>query len=98
MLPVMYIDYYDIIFLINHFKYLSNHFDISQYVTFSHGNTKSASHNKLYHKYSTNNSLRNSYFCRIPRIWNALPPIDLSKPLTCAQIFNYGKILEPFYD
>ena len=40
-------DYDDIIFFIKHFKYPSNHFDISQYVKFSHSNTRSTSHNKL---------------------------------------------------
>ena len=62
--------------------YPSNHFDITQYVTFGYGNTRSTSHNKLYYKYSTNNLLCNSYFCRLPRTWNALPPMDLSKPFT----------------
>ena len=83
MLPLMYMyDYYDIIFFIKLFKYPSNHFDISQYVIFSYSNTRSTSHIKLHHKYSTNNLLRNSYICRLPRIWNALPPMDLSKPFT----------------
>ena len=59
--PLMYMcDYYDIIFFIKHFKYPSNHFDgISQYVTLSHSNTRSTSHNKLHHKYSAN---KLSYF------------------------------------
>ena len=97
MLPLMYVyDYYDIICFIKHFKYPSNHFDISQYVTFSHGNTRSTSHNKLHHKYSTNNVNlpHNSYFCRLPRIWSVLPPMNLSKPLTVLR----SSIIETFWN
>ena len=77
-------NYYDILFFIKHLKHPSiySHFDISQYVTFSRGSTRSASYNKFHHKYSANNLLRNSYFCRLPRIWNSLPPMDLNQPLT----------------
>ena len=83
LLPLMYMfNYYDILIFIKHLKHPSSHFDISQYVTFSHGSTRSASYNKLHHKYSANNLLRNSYFCRLPRIWDSLPPMDLNKPLT----------------
>ena len=48
LLPLMYMfNYYDILFFIKHLKHPSSHFDISQYVTFSHGSTRSASYNKL---------------------------------------------------
>ena len=91
----MYVyDYYDIICFIKYFKYPSNYFDISQYVTFSHGNTRSTSHNKLHHKYSTNNLPHNSYFCRLPRIWSAPPPMNLSKPLTVLR----SSIIETFWN
>ena len=80
ILPLMYqFDYYDILFFIKHIKYPTDNFNIFNHVTFSHGSTRSSSHSKLHHKYSANNLLRNSYFCRLPKIWNSLPPIDLNQ-------------------
>ena len=67
----------DIMFFLSN---LSKHqtvasFDISQYVSF-YSNTRSSS-NKLYHKCT----LANSYFFRLPKLWNTLPIIDLSLSL-----------------
>ena len=40
--------------------------------------TRSGSAAKLVHKFSSTSSSHHSYFCRIVRIWNSLPPIDLT--------------------
>ena len=43
--------------------------------------TRSSEHSKLLHITSTSNTSRHFYFCRLPRLWNALPHIDLNLPL-----------------
>ena len=53
-------------------------FNIHNYFTFSFNCTRSASHHKLVHKLARTNVTKNSYFYRLPRLWNALPPIDLN--------------------
>ena len=55
------------------------HFDIKNYVSMSTtSSTRSSSSGKLVHKLSTTNSNRHFYFCRLPRLWNSLPSIDLN--------------------
>ena len=80
LLPLTYIlDLNDVMFFI---KSLRNHHDgfiINNYIKFVTGNTRSASSNKLHQTRSTNNINNNFYFNRLPRIWNALPTIDLSE-------------------
>ena len=80
LLPLTYIlDLNDVMFFI---KSLRNHHDgfiINNYIKFVTGNTRSASSNKLHQARSTNNTHNNFYFNRLPRIWNALPTIDLNE-------------------
>jgi len=57
-------------------KQPSDHFSILDHVTFSTGRTRSATVHKLLRNYSSNNRINNSYFNRLPRLWNALPPIN----------------------
>ena len=80
LLPLTYIlDLNDVMFFI---KSLRNHHDgfiINNYIKFVTGNTRSASSNKLHQARSTNNTNNNFYFNRLPRIWNALPIIDLNE-------------------
>ena len=70
-------DLFDIVFTLKSFKYPSPCFDIRNFITFNTNQTPSSSHGKLIHQISSNNSARNFFFSRIPRLWNALPPIDL---------------------
>ena len=95
LLLVMYIfELNDIIFLISTLKRSSTHFQITNYISFNTGVTRSSSLNKLIHKCTRLNSDRHFYFNRIPRLWNALPPINLSlslhtiKMIICGQ-FSY---------
>ena len=67
--------------LISTLKRSSTHFQITNYISFNTGVTKSSSLNKLFHKHTRLNSDRHFYFNRIPRLWNALPPINLSLSL-----------------
>ena len=79
--PIMYIfELTDIMFAIKLFKALSSSFDITKYLSFTAGSTRSAAQGKLKHISVPNNKARHSYFNRLPHLWNALPPIDLSLP------------------
>ena len=84
----MYIyDLADIMFFIKSVKFPSEKFNILDYVEFTSGSTRSAGL-KLKHNYksASTNNVMNSYFYRIvrriPRLWNSIPIIDLSYPLT----------------
>ena len=78
-------------FFIKAFQQPSSHFNINHYITFSHANTRSSSTNKLHHVHTNNNCFCNFYFNRLPRLWNSLPPIDLTKSLSSIKttIYNY---------
>jgi len=92
LLPLMYtLDFYDIMFLVKALKQPSNHFNIYEYISFSTVNTRSSSNNKLNHVFTSNNYTRNFYFNRISRLWNKLPSIDLSQPVSLikANIYKY---------
>ena len=79
LLPLMYIyDLADIMFFIKSVKFPSEKFNISNFVEFISGPTRSAGY-KLRHVIASKNSVMNSYFYRIPRLWNSLPLIDLSQ-------------------
>ena len=74
LLPLMMV--LDILFFIKFLKEPCDHFDISRFVTFCSGKTRSASCDVLV---ATNNSTRKFYF---NRLWNSLPPIDMSQSMT----------------
>ena len=81
ILPLMYIlEIADIVFFIKSINNPSEKFNILDFVDFSAGSTRSAN-TKLYHKTTRTNNTMNSYFYRLPRLWNHLPIIDLSRPL-----------------
>ena len=71
----------DIMFLVKCIKNPSNYFNISDFVLFSSSNTRSSAHLKLKHSIPKNNTLRQFYFNRIPRLWNSLPSFDLDLPI-----------------
>ena len=82
LLPLMYIyELLDILFFIKSYKSPINSFNIFQYVTFNNSFTRSRD-KKLIHIASNNLVNSNSYFCRISRLWNALPVIDITSSLT----------------
>ena len=70
----------DILFLIKSIRNPTNSFNINNYITFYTGSSRLAKAHKLQHSYGANNISRHSYFNRIPRLWNALPVINLAKP------------------
>ena len=78
ILPFMYfLELSDIMFFVNSVKYPSSNFNILDFVSFSSASTRSSTFNKLCHTKSSN-MLSNFHFNRLPRLWNSLPPIDLT--------------------
>ena len=92
------LDLSGILFFIKSIKLPSDNFNVLHFVSFSSSNTRSSSHNKLNHNYSRSNKIRNSYFVRLLRLWNSLPPIDLNQNhlVPSKHIFTivYGNILK----
>ena len=81
LLPLIYTyDLCDILFFIKSMKNPSDHFDIRTFIKFCHHSTRSSSCNKLEHVFTSSNKQRNFYFNRLPRTFNSLPTIDLTKP------------------
>ena len=91
LLPLMMIlEINDVLFFVKSLKEPTDHFDISRFVTFCSGCTRLASSLKLKHSLvTTNNSTRNFYFNRLPRLWNSLPLIDISQSLSTIKIKLY---------
>ena len=82
LLPLMYIyELYDVIFFIKSYKSSFKHFNINDYIKFSESNTRSGTSSKMIHHRSSSNISHNSYSCRLLRLWNSLPPIDLTLPI-----------------
>ena len=43
-----------------------------------------------------NNKIRNSYFVRLPRLWNSLPPIDLNQSFSSIKTYIYNYLWKHF--
>ena len=83
LLPLMMeFEISDIIFLVKSMKAPSTHFDIFKFIDCCNHSTRSSSSFKLRHSLSRNNTLGSFYFNRIPRLWNSLPPMDISLSLS----------------
>jgi len=82
MLPLMYVytRLPTLCFFVKSLKFPNNSFDILNFVSFSINHTRSSG-SKLYHKLSPTNLISNTYFHRLPRLWNSLPVIDTSLPI-----------------
>ena len=91
LLPLMYIlEINDIMFFIQSIKNPSTSFNIRNFISFTTSNTRSSTYHKLQHSISSTNYQRHFYLNRIPRLWNSLPPIDLSS----SQIEIKAKIIK----
>ncbi len=83
LLPLMYqLELNDILFFISCIKDPSYKFPLMNYFSFSTSSTCSNSFYKLNHISFVSTLHHNSYVNRLPRLWNALPIIDISKSLT----------------
>ena len=78
LLPLMmWFELNDIMFFIKQLKNPSTNFNILEFVSFSNSTTR-LSNVKMNHLRSKSNRSRHFYFNRLPRLWNALPELDLS--------------------
>ena len=58
--------------------------------------TRSSTTHKLVHNYTRTSTHRHFYFNRIIRLWNNLPPIDLSKSVQCIKSHLYSHLWNNF--
>ena len=97
LLPLMYLfELQDIIsiYTVKSLKYSTKGFNILHHISFSTSNTRSSSSHKLKHLSHTNNYNRHSFFHRLPRLWNAIPIIDLHLSISTTKI----KLKEYFWN
>lgn len=79
LLPIaMILEINDLLFFITSWKSPSPAFDIHEFVSFASSTSRSSSANKMVHILSR--KAHNTYFRRLPRLWNSLPYIDLFLP------------------
>ena len=71
----------DIIFLASCLKNPNHDFPLMDAIQLSSSNMRSSNYSKLKRVTSRKNIRRNSFICRLPRLWNALPPIDTSQSI-----------------
>ena len=77
LLPLMFLyELFDV--FVKCLKFPDPSFVVKEFISFSTSSTRSGSAAKLVHKFSSTSSSLHSYFCRIVRIWNSLPPIVLT--------------------
>ena len=101
LLPLMYTyELLDILFLVRNLQFPDPSFPISEFVSFSSSSTRAGHSLKLVHQISHTHLSSHSYFKRIVRLWNALPPIDLSLSLSTIKArlkeFMWSHFLENF--
>ena len=66
------------LFFVNSIKNPSRNFNILHYLHITKGNTRSSSNSKLVQSSTPTNTGSHFYFIRFPRLWNSLPPLDLT--------------------
>lgn len=82
LLPLMMtLEIYDVLFFIKSYQAPQPCFNISNWVHFNRSKTRSSSNSKLYQPVAASSLSRHHYFNRLPRLWNALPVIDLTLSL-----------------
>ena len=97
LLPLMcQLEVNDILAAVTWFKYPGSHFNITNFVSFNQNSTRAGAHRKLCHYYSNSRGTNSFYFRRLPRLWNALPPIDLDKPLSAIKASIIGFMYKDF--
>ena len=97
ILPLSYwFEFLDICFLIKSMKDPSDNFDIYNYITFTSSSTRSASKNNLSYNYSRTCINRHFYFNRIVKLWNSLPPIDVTLSLSTIKHHIYTHLWNHF--
>lgn len=83
LLPLMMtLELNDIIFTVNALKHPADHFNILDFISMPSSCTRSSNKFKLCHTYSSTSKSKHLFFSRIPRLWNSLPSIDISRPVS----------------
>ena len=77
----------DLNFFIKSYKSASSHFNINDYINFRTSITRSSTSHKMIHQCSSSTLSHQLHFCRLPRLWNSLSPIDLTLPTTKIVVF-----------
>ena len=87
-------------FLVSLVKNPSPHFNILNYFTFCHHSisTRSATKTKLQLSFSSSSLVHHSFFHRLPRLWNSLPEIDLSRSIVSIKQFVTERLIDHFND
>ena len=97
LLPLMYwYELNDIMYFVKALKNPSDNFSVFDYVSFSNNSNQSSTTHKLIHNYTRTSTHRHFYFNRIIRLWNNLPPIDLSKSVQCIKSHLYPHLWNNF--
>ena len=95
ILPLMMVyELADIMFFLKELKNPSNRFNITNYVTFSSTGTRSSTNKKLVPTRMVTSRLGHFYFNRLPRLWNALPPLNLDSSIPSLR----GKLRKHFWN
>ena len=88
LLPLMYTyELTDILFLVKQLQSPDPSFPILKHISFVTSSTRSSSSSKLKWLSPQSNLTHHSYFCRIVRLWNILPTIDLSSSFQSIKLF-----------
>ena len=74
----------------------TGNFDITKYLSLTAGSTRSSAQGKPKRITMPNKKVRYSYFNRLPFLWNALPPIDLSLLVSQGKTSFCGHTLSKF--
>ena len=90
LLPLMYwFELHDILFLVASLKNPSAKFNILDYISFNSTGTRSTSSMKLKINPTRLSANRHFYFNRVARLWNAMPPIDITTSLLTIKRFLF---------
>ena len=80
LLPLsMVLEIHDISFFIKCHKQPTTSFVITDFISFSTNTTRSGSQRKLIQPLTSTNRSKHFYFHRLPKLWDSLPTIDLSR-------------------
>ena len=87
LLPIAsWLELQDLLFLVKCLLDPPDNFNVRDTICFSTTNTRSSTKNKLVHKFSRTSAGHHFYFCRITRLWNAAPEIDLKKSFSSIKL------------
>ena len=93
LLPLMYrLEYIEVVFFFVQLQHRDSHFDILNYFSFTSSSTRGSSHNKLIHSSLNRSAARHTFFHRFPRLWNSLPPVNLS-----LSVAHYKKVIVQYF-